>query len=191
MRYVLPILALGVAVAVWPLGASAQRHSKPEFFNSEFLRDVDGGHFAIGEDVLVNERLRAGELLVGELAIIEPRPTKTRPGAGVAFNIFDANDDRVFRIFFVDAPGEDGLRFGGWATPSARTGSTTIVTRQLSARPGDTVGFKLKLNKANQLSISVGAETAVIDLGFAPVSLEVEIFCGKAVVRLGDFPALS
>jgi hypothetical protein len=191
MRRVLSVIALSVAVAVAPSGARAQREHQPEFFNSEFLRDPGGDRFAIGEDVLVNERLRAGELLAGELAILEPHPTKRRPGAGVAFNIYDAKDDRVFRIFFVDVPGEGTLRFGGWAAHSQRTGPAKIVTRHLSAQRGDTVGFRLRLNKANQLYVSVEAETMAVDLGFTPAGIEVEIFCGKSVVRFGDFPSVS
>jgi hypothetical protein len=191
MRHAVPALALGIAVALHTPAASAQRQHQPEFFSAEFLRDPGGGQFAIGEDVLVNERLRAGELLVGELAILEPHPTKAWPGAGVALNIYDNKDDRVFRIFFVDVPGEDTLRFGGSASQAMRTDSATLRTRQLLAQRGDTVVFRLRLNKANQLSVSVEAETRVIDLGFTPHSLEVEIFCGKAVVRFGDYIALS
>lgn len=184
--YVLALLAAG---AVAPLAAWAQREFTPEIFKSEVRANPGPGQYSIAESVQVNERLRTGKVQYGELAILEPHPTQKRAGAGVAFNIYDDQDRLMVRLAFADVVGRDTLTFGAMGPRSAVLDQS--IKSPLSARRGDTVRFRLLVNDANRLSVSIEGRTEHIDLGRRPASLEVEIFCAKAFVRFDEFDAVA
>jgi hypothetical protein len=190
MVRVLTALALVAAGLLVAPAASAQMHPEPEAFDSLFLRNPGGGEYAIGEDLKLDERLRAGAVLFGEISIVEPHRTMEHAGSGVALNIYDAARQQLARIVFVDVVGRETLGFSAEAVRRP-TGFELVDVRHLSARHDNIVGFTLQVDKSNRLTVTVERQTVLIELGFVADIIEVEIFCGKGWARFGDPPGLS
>lgn len=190
---IIRFLFVAIALIVTSAPAIAQELAceRHVTFKREYARDIEGGHYLVGEDPEISLRFRETGGIAAELQIIEPHRTKEF-GTGVAFLFCDATKKRGVRVAFGDTSKSDKLALvalpmvDGDAKPKDLISKTFLSVSKKANSP-----ITFRTDPKGQLTIGVGGEVFTFDPGFDIYFLHVQIYCSKSRVRFLDGELIS
>lgn len=195
MHFVLIARILALALALFAASAPAFAENPPcgrnATFKREFNRDIEGGHYQIGEDPEISLRFRETGSVAADVRIIEPHRTKDF-GSGVVFLFCDATGRNGVWVYLIDNPDTRKLRMRVIPVVDGKTGDKDFVPRKdLSLSPQAINRVTFRMDEDRRLVIGVDGKTVAVDPGADIHFLRVQIYCSKSFVRFLEGELMS